>query len=147
MPNPDSFHLADLREQPAGYYFAIISDGTRVMPSYAARIPLEDRWAIVAYIRLLSLHFLIGFLGVYCIPESAGLKSPRYRILRTGKALGRAFFNGILVRLGQAIIDRNLYPFWHSTPYPGFIPQGQPLPPTPRPIHCDAAPVAVGRNA
>ena len=55
MPNPDSFHLPDLREQPAGYYFAIISDGTRVMPSYAARIPLEDRWAIVAYIRALQL--------------------------------------------------------------------------------------------
>jgi hypothetical protein len=55
MPQPDSFHLPDLREREAGYYFAIITDGTRVMPSYAARIPLEDRWAIVAYIRALQL--------------------------------------------------------------------------------------------
>lgn len=55
MPPPDSFHAPDLRERQAGYYFAIISDGTRVMPSYAARIPIEDRWAIVAYIRALQL--------------------------------------------------------------------------------------------
>ncbi|MEQ1824283.1 MAG: cytochrome c, partial [Fimbriimonadaceae bacterium] len=27
---------------------------TRVMPSYAARIPPDDRWAIVAYIRALQ---------------------------------------------------------------------------------------------
>ncbi|MEZ4860507.1 MAG: cytochrome c [Caldilineaceae bacterium] len=55
MPTPPSFHDPDLRDQPAGYYFAIITDGTRVMPSYAARIPVEDRWAIIAYIRALQL--------------------------------------------------------------------------------------------
>ena len=55
MRHPDSFHSPDLREREAGYYFAIITDGTRVMPSYAARIPMEDRWAIVAYIRALQL--------------------------------------------------------------------------------------------
>jgi cytochrome c553 len=55
MPQPDSFHLPELRDREAGYYFATITDGTRVMPSYAARIPVEDRWAIVAYIRSLQL--------------------------------------------------------------------------------------------
>ncbi|MBI3957344.1 MAG: cytochrome c [Chloroflexi bacterium] len=55
MPNPESFHSPELRDRQAGYYFAIISDGTRVMPSYAARIPVADRWAIVAYIRALQL--------------------------------------------------------------------------------------------
>lgn len=55
MPQPDSFHDPDVRERQAGYYFSIITDGTRVMPSYAARIPVEDRWAIVAYIRALQL--------------------------------------------------------------------------------------------
>lgn len=55
MPQPDSFHLPELRDRPAGYYFAIITDGTRVMPSYASRIAIEDRWAIVAYIRALQL--------------------------------------------------------------------------------------------
>ncbi|MCC6166551.1 MAG: c-type cytochrome [Caldilineaceae bacterium] len=55
MPNPPSFHDPDLRDEPSGYYFALITGGTRVMPSYASRIPPADRWAIVAYIRALQL--------------------------------------------------------------------------------------------
>ena len=55
MRVPTSFHDPELRDQPNGYYFAIIGDGTRIMPSYASRIAVEDRWAIVAYIRALQL--------------------------------------------------------------------------------------------
>lgn len=55
MRVPPSFHDPDLRDEPVGYYFVTITDGTRVMPSYASRIPVEDRWAIVAYIRALQL--------------------------------------------------------------------------------------------
>lgn len=55
MRAPNSFHDPDVRDQPHGYYFAIITNGTRIMPSYAARIAAEDRWAIVAYIRALQL--------------------------------------------------------------------------------------------
>jgi mono/diheme cytochrome c family protein len=55
MRQPTSFHDPDLRAEPAGYYFTVITDGTRIMPSYAAQISPEDRWAIVAYIRALQL--------------------------------------------------------------------------------------------
>jgi hypothetical protein len=55
MRVPTSFHDPELRDQPPGYYFVLITDGTRVMPSYATRIPPADRWAIVAYIRALQL--------------------------------------------------------------------------------------------
>ena len=55
MREPTSFHDAELRERPPGYYFDLITRGTRVMPSYASRIPPEDRWAIIAYIRALQL--------------------------------------------------------------------------------------------
>ncbi|RIK40362.1 MAG: quinol:cytochrome C oxidoreductase [Chloroflexi bacterium] len=55
MRTPNSFHDPDVAGQPPGYYFAIISNGTRIMPSYAARISPEDRWAIVAYIRALQM--------------------------------------------------------------------------------------------
>lgn len=55
MKTPPSFHDPDLRDQPIGYYFSLITDGTRVMPSYASRIPPADRWAIIAYIRALQL--------------------------------------------------------------------------------------------
>lgn len=55
LRQPTSFHDPELRDEPPGYYFDLISRGTRVMPSYASRIRPEDRWAIVAYIRALQL--------------------------------------------------------------------------------------------
>ncbi len=55
MPVPPSLHDADLRAEPPGSYFTIITNGTRVMPGYAARIRPADRWAIIAYIWALQL--------------------------------------------------------------------------------------------
>lgn len=55
MPVPTSFHDPALRDESTGYYFTVITNGTRIMPSYAARIPVEDRWAIIAYVRALQL--------------------------------------------------------------------------------------------
>ena len=44
-----------MRDERPGFYFDVISRGTRVMPSYASRIAPADRWAIIAYIRALQL--------------------------------------------------------------------------------------------
>ena len=55
MKTPPSFHSQDMRDEPPGFFFESITSGTRVMPSYASRIPPDDRWAIVAYIRALQL--------------------------------------------------------------------------------------------
>ncbi len=52
---PPSLHEARLRSAPVGQLFAAISEGFGVMPSYATQIPVDDRWAIVAYIRALQL--------------------------------------------------------------------------------------------
>lgn len=52
---PNSFHAEQVRSHPEGYYFTVISQGFGVMPSYAAQVPVEDRWAIIAYIRALQL--------------------------------------------------------------------------------------------
>jgi mono/diheme cytochrome c family protein len=52
---PKSFHEERLRNAPAGYFFDVISRGYGVMPSYAAQVPIGDRWAIVAYVRALQL--------------------------------------------------------------------------------------------
>ena len=41
-------------EQPVGQIFNTITHGIRTMPSYAAQIPVEDRWAIVLYVRALQ---------------------------------------------------------------------------------------------
>ena len=51
---PTSFHTDLLRERPAGHLFNTISNGIRNMPAYGPQIPVEDRWAIVAYVRALQ---------------------------------------------------------------------------------------------
>jgi mono/diheme cytochrome c family protein len=52
---PSSFHVERLRAQPVGYFFDAISHGFGAMPDYAAQILARDRWAIVAYVRVLQL--------------------------------------------------------------------------------------------
>ncbi|HXD34575.1 MAG TPA: cytochrome c [Pyrinomonadaceae bacterium] len=52
---PPSFHEQRLREAPVGHHFDVITNGWGAMPSYAAQIPVGDRWAIIAYIRALQL--------------------------------------------------------------------------------------------
>jgi mono/diheme cytochrome c family protein len=44
-----------LRNMPDGQLFATISHGVRTMPAYGAQVPVEDRWAIVGYVRALQL--------------------------------------------------------------------------------------------
>ena len=51
---PSSFHQDYLRAQPEGKIFNTITYGIRSMPGYGWAIPVEDRWAIVAYIRALQ---------------------------------------------------------------------------------------------
>jgi mono/diheme cytochrome c family protein len=41
--------------QPDGWYFQVMSEGFGVMPSYASALTVEDRWAVVAYLRALQL--------------------------------------------------------------------------------------------
>ena len=55
QPAPPSFHDERLRGIPDGQLFATITHGVRIMPSYEARIPIADRWAIVTYVRALQL--------------------------------------------------------------------------------------------
>ena len=48
---PPSYHTDRLRQAPAGHFYDVIANGFGAMPSYANRIDVSDRWAIVAYIR------------------------------------------------------------------------------------------------
>jgi cbb3-type cytochrome c oxidase subunit III len=52
---PPSYHIDRLRAAPVGHFFDVISHGFGAMPDYAAQVPVQDRWAIVAYIRALQL--------------------------------------------------------------------------------------------
>ncbi|HEX8833167.1 MAG TPA: cytochrome c [Abditibacteriaceae bacterium] len=51
---PPSFHIDRLRQAPVGHYFDAITNGYGAMYSYASRVEPRDRWAIIAYIRLLQ---------------------------------------------------------------------------------------------
>ena len=52
---PPTFHQDRIRHMPDGQLFATISNGKNNMPPYAAQIQVEDRWAIVSYVRTLQL--------------------------------------------------------------------------------------------
>jgi len=52
---PASYHEARLQKMPVGYFFDVITQGFGRMPAYASQVPVEDRWAIVAYLRALQL--------------------------------------------------------------------------------------------
>jgi mono/diheme cytochrome c family protein len=51
---PTSVHDATVLARPVGHLFNSITNGIRTMPSYGSQIPVDDRWAIVAYVRALQ---------------------------------------------------------------------------------------------
>lgn len=54
LKNPPSYHTEALRDQPVGHFFDVMTKGIGEMKSYAARVPVADRWAIAAYVRTLQ---------------------------------------------------------------------------------------------
>ena len=55
FPAPPSYHIDRLRQAPLGHFYRVMTDGFGRMYSYASRVPVQDRWAIAAYIRVLQL--------------------------------------------------------------------------------------------
>jgi len=49
-----SYHIDRLRNAPDGYIYDVIANGVRNMPAYGQKVPVMDRWAIVAYVRALQ---------------------------------------------------------------------------------------------
>lgn len=52
---PSDLNSDRVRELPPGYIYQVISNGYQAMPDYKDQIPVDDRWAIVAYLRALQL--------------------------------------------------------------------------------------------
>lgn len=55
MKRPPSLHIERLRKAAPGYVFDVIGNGFGAMFGLGDRIKPEDRWAIVAYVRVLQL--------------------------------------------------------------------------------------------
>jgi mono/diheme cytochrome c family protein len=53
LRRPPSLHL--YRDVADGYLYQVVSQGFGLMPSYAAELTPEERWAVVAYVRALQL--------------------------------------------------------------------------------------------
>ena len=53
LRKPPSLHA--YREVGDGYLYRVLSEGFGLMPSYANELTVEDRWAVVAYVRALQL--------------------------------------------------------------------------------------------
>jgi len=51
---PTSFHTDLVRSRQPGHLFNTITNGIRNMPAYGPQIPVDDRWAVVAYVRALQ---------------------------------------------------------------------------------------------
>ena len=51
---PTSLHAEPASSRPVGHLYNTIVNGIRNMPAYGAQVPVEDRWAIVAYVRALQ---------------------------------------------------------------------------------------------
>ncbi|MEM7356993.1 MAG: cytochrome c, partial [Acidobacteriota bacterium] len=55
LKQPPPLYEQRLQEMPVGYFFDVMTNGFGLMSSYAKQLPVEDRWAVVAYIRALQL--------------------------------------------------------------------------------------------
>ena len=51
---PQPLYEDRLKAMPIGYFYDVASNGFGIMPGYAKQVPVEDRWAIAAYIRVLQ---------------------------------------------------------------------------------------------
>ncbi len=55
LRRPPNLLAAPYTTYPPGRVFAAITDGFGLMRSYAAQLPIDDRWAVVAYLEALQL--------------------------------------------------------------------------------------------
>ena len=52
---PPSFSEERLRTAAIGHFYDVITNGIGAMADYQTQVPVDDRWAIVAYVRALQL--------------------------------------------------------------------------------------------
>ncbi|MDX2032936.1 MAG: cytochrome c [Blastocatellia bacterium] len=52
---PPTYHQDRLRKSPTSHFYDVITNGFGAMPSYTDQLTPEDRWKVIAYIRVLQL--------------------------------------------------------------------------------------------
>jgi mono/diheme cytochrome c family protein len=54
FPNPPSLHSEKVRNWSDGRIFAVLTEGQNIMPSYSSQLTVDERWAVINYIRALQ---------------------------------------------------------------------------------------------
>ena len=54
FPNPPSLHSDKARKWSDGRIFAVLTDGQNIMPSYTSQLTVDERWAVINYVRALQ---------------------------------------------------------------------------------------------
>lgn len=122
VPAP-TFHQDRIRQEADGYIYSAIANGIRTMPSYAHQIRVEDRWAIVAYIRALqrSQYVPENEMGRYDV-DLASLQEAYRKEQEAQKAREEARAaasageeEAVTVERGRQIAEDNVCNACHST--------------------------------
>src|SRR5699024_3129252 len=118
VPAP-SFHIDRLRNVNNGYLYSVIANGIRNMPSYAQQIPVEDRWAIVAYIRALqrSQNATEDELRDYEVDIASMQEAYKQQVAaaEASKDTAQAAGGEVSVERGKALSDQNACGACHTT--------------------------------
>ena len=119
VPAPN-FHTDYIREQPDGHFYSAITNGIRSMPSYATQIKVEDRWAIVSYIRALQksqnvneTEILRYEVDLAALREDYDRQQARLAALEEARKAA-AQGGEITAALGQQVFTRNACGACHS---------------------------------
>jgi mono/diheme cytochrome c family protein len=52
---PPSYHEERLRKAPSSYFYDVVTNGFGAMSSYSDQLTPEDRWKVIAWVRVLQL--------------------------------------------------------------------------------------------
>lgn len=61
---PPNLHQQQLREMTPGRLYRVVAEGYGLMPGYSLQLGVEDRWAVVAYVRALQLSQNVPIVAV-----------------------------------------------------------------------------------
>jgi len=77
---PPSYFSERVLKAPIGHYFDVVTNGFGAMASYASRVPVDDRWRIIAYIKALQYSESASVVDVPPERQADIEKTPRQQI-------------------------------------------------------------------
>jgi len=115
---PPDYTDPRLVSAPVGHFYDVMTNGYGAMYSYAARVPVNDRWAIAAYIRVLQKAREPGRNGAGPKLTGGGVYSPDLKPMvadehgeaRHGEATGMAPSEAPGVAPGSVVTEKEEAP-------------------------------------